>query len=439
MMPWNDWKYLFQKRAAVLKSADHSFREHDFEEALTAYRASLGNGSTELRPNVRRRIVACLDNLGRRMEADREAAKLAGMLQAVPFTAEIALALGRLENRRDRASAYAIFERGLSAPGMSTNLRSRLKCELSHVGPFVGRPDLTFYWATNGLADNPPEPYLSSHLTMAGMSSISLADIDGADRYYARGMEQAQASNDPIRIARATVHLARLHIVRGDYTTGIEMSRRALEMAPNDEHASIELYLASALWRVDKHEEAIRLLTDKLTKIRSSYVRYNNVTLNAVELTLAGLALTAGEFDRAQRYYDRVAVPLDETSKLLFQVKGVCLRAMRNRSASSGLSTMYDILPSSMHERTLSESMTWIARAAVHVGLPDLTRKCVDRMRNQRQLPIEIAETLYLEGEAKRLQGDLDGARQSFEQAVASGIKDIYTERAAKRLNEMKL
>ena len=83
--------------------------------------------------------------------------------------------------------------------------------------------------------------------------------------------------------------------------------------------------------------------------------------------------------------------------------------------------------------------MTWIARAAVHVGLPDLTRKCVDRMRNQRQLPIEIAETLYLEGEAKRLQGDLDGARQSLEQAVASGIKDIYTERAAKRLNEMKL
>ena len=439
MMPWNDWKYLFQKRSAIVKSADQCFIDHNFEDALAAYRASLGQGTSELRPNVRRRIVDCLDNLGRRAEADVEANKLAEMLRAAPFTAEIALGLGRLESRRDRGSAYPIFERGLNASGMTDSLRSRLKCELSHVGPFIGRPDLTLYWSTNGLADNPPEPYLSSHLNMAGLSSMSLADVDGASAYWTRAMDQAQASNESIKIARATVHIGRLYVIRGDYATGIEMSRQAVEMAPNDEHASMEIYLAYALSRVGRHDEAIRIVEDKLIQVRKSYVRYNNVTLNALELVLVGLALTADDIDRAQRHYERVVVPTHPSTKLLFQVKGVCLRAMRDPRSASGLNSMYDMLPTTMHERTLAESMTLIARAAVGVGLPDLTRKCVDRMRMQPGLPMEDVELLYLDGEAKRLQGDLDGARQSFTQSVATGIKDMHSERAAKRIDEMKV
>jgi len=113
--------------------------------------------------------------------------------------------------------------------------------------------------------------------------------LAAAERDYREAMRLARARGYPENVATCTSHLAALMLVRGDFPSAEALARQALLAAEAAAHktqiATNCHYLAQALWRQGRKEEALQY-AQRAVEI---YTKLGSLDLPAAQATLAEL------------------------------------------------------------------------------------------------------------------------------------------------------
>src|SRR5262249_40221630 len=151
-----------------------------------------------LEADIRRRLIDCLEALGRNDEAEVERANAAACVDRAPDDTLRYLTKGTLlERKHQYVEACAAFEKALLLAPVS-NLPVRIECMIHLVLAcfHAARPVETLRWAEEAIASGAEGKYLRIAHRMAGVACGNLGRLEESEDHCRRAYDAAAALGD---------------------------------------------------------------------------------------------------------------------------------------------------------------------------------------------------------------------------------------------------
>ncbi len=393
---------------------------------------------------VRHILANCLEAIGKVKEADAERQKAEEYLASAPSDFAKLMTKGKMLEEEGRfAEAYDALKQALGLlPKRDRIRRPVYLLRLAILAFRLGRANETVQLAEEAITLQPELNILHHAHRIAALGCSSLGDLERQEEHLNRALAISMALQNKEKIAGDLVGLASVWWKRGEFVKAMEACEQAAQTSLKVRRQA-RLVQAEILKLWGRYEEAIDLLKQASRAEPLPFVSLERVHQVFISLAIAQIEAERGHADEAMRLLEEIkdVANQDPKASLIWTATLSWVQAMSGRhqeAVATFVEAEKRLMDEFPNDRTVQTDVyALVGKALLIAGDLRTSIDCWERCLKANPIPVFRPTILYHLGECYFQQGEIERAKEVWQEASSCGFDTAYARKAQKRLEEL--